>query len=272
MKKPDNGVLPIGGGYGVSNRQIERTDSGPSQRAREPAYANPQTNYNPYGEPEVDRNDLAGNRGGYEPYKYDQYEPETAAQRNQLAAGDEEEFQRRLEEYRRADANLGQANLDLSGPDVGRNNPYAYQDEFPQYARDQNPSYQPPQESPYNMPPQDYEPYGRERDAYPLHGAKEENPYRMGGNQPSQNGQGPQLAADDRKQRNYLVNNPIAPDAPQRRATGGFRAHQDITHDNMGIARPNKVAMTQGTASEAYANIKKKYGNHSAQYNILTGS
>lgn len=272
MKKPDNGILPLGSAN-LNTNQPDRHDD--SNRNRQPTYSSPQNNYIPYSQPDNDRNtdqrnhgtNLASDKGGYDPYRYDQYEPETAAQRNPHAAEEDEEFHRRLEEYRRAEGNLNKANIDLAGPDMDGNNPYSYQNDFPQYTRDQNSPYQPHNEEydPRNQP-QDYNPYDRDEPQGP-------NPYKIGGQNAADNGYHPAATTDDKKaQRNYLVNNPIALDAPQKRATGGFRVHQEITHDSMGIARPNKISVTQGTATEAYQNIKKKYGNHSAQYNILTGT
>lgn len=96
----------------------------------------------------------------------------------------------------------------------------------------------------------------------------------QGGNayqeQPAQNlGSGP---SQPRVQRNFMPNNLLAPDANGQDKPMGYRAHLEIGHNYQGIQRPSKIAtINQGTSQEAYKDIKKKYGNHSTQYNILTG-
>ena len=255
MKKADNGILPLGNYAGGSRNGSERQHDAPRDRPAQ--YDAPAPQYDPYSE------GLPPAKEDYNPYRYDQYESDAPAKRNLNAASEEDEFQRRIEEYRRAEANLAEAQLGNSGPDMDANNPYPYQNDFPQYGRN-HAAYQPQDDDHDRIAPrQDFEPYGREPDqGYPHPSARDDNPYKK-----PVTGTG----GDKIGQRNYLVNNPIAPDAPQKRAPGGFRAHQEITHDSMGIDRPNKIAVNQGTAADAYNNIKKKYGNHSTQFNILTG-
>jgi hypothetical protein len=75
-----------------------------------------------------------------------------------------------------------------------------------------------------------------------------------------------------RVQRNFIPNNLLAPDSSNQGQPMGYRAHQEIGHNYQGIQRPSKIpTINQGTSQEAYKDIKKKYGNHSTQYNILTG-
>lgn len=274
MKRPDNGVLPIGNAN-TSNKAQGRQE--PSQRNKQPV----NDNYNPYTQAEPDRNidhknfggDIAHDRSDYDPYKYNNYEADNAGQRNHHAGDDEDEFQRRLAEYRRAEANLDRGNMNDYDPGMEGKNPYSYQDEFPQYAREQNSPYDPQQrDDDRRGSPQGYNPYNQESEPQGYGEPHGSNPYKQGAQLGSeQDAHSKQPSDDKRVQRNYMVNNPLAPDAPQKRAPGGFRAHQEITHDSMGIARPNKIPMNQGNATDAYKNIKKKYGNHSAQYNILTG-
>ena len=152
---------------------------------------------------------------------------------------EDEDFQRRLEEYRREKMADVDGQSDLADPP----NPYAYDDL-----------------QKYRSPDTDSPPLG----ANPYAG------YDRGGKGYAA---GPPQADSKASQRNYLVNNPIVTDAPNKRSTGGgFRAHQDITHEGMKVDRVQKpLGLNEGSSKDAYNSIKKKYGNHSAQYNILTG-
>jgi len=148
---------------------------------------------------------------------------------------EDDDFQRRLEEYRREKM----ADVDPHNDLQDQPNPYAFED--PQKYRGQDADAQ--QGSPYAA-------YDRGRG------------YQAG----------PPPAEPKAAQRNYLVNNPIITDAPNKRTAGGFRAHQDITHEGMKVDRVQKpLGINEGSSKDAYNSIKKKYGNHSAQYNILTG-
>lgn len=155
---------------------------------------------------------------------------------------DDEEFQRRLEEYKRDQyVNIGQN--DQHQPSGKLGNPYTY-DDVPSYQRQQ-----------------EYEPT-------PI----QSNPYKMQQDIPTYQPEPTQAGAKS-AQRNYLVNNPIVTDIPNKRSVGGFRAHQEITHDHMKVNRVQKGgALNDASSKEAYNSIKKKYGNHSAEYNILTGT
>lgn len=82
------------------------------------------------------------------------------------------------------------------------------------------------------------------------------------------------LPTQERVQKNYLPNNPLSFASPTSKpgGRGEFRAHQEIKHSDQGIDRPNKPMVAgAGSTKDAYDNIRKKYGNHSASYNILTG-
>jgi len=269
-KKPDNGILPLGGGFGgPTGQRNEPRNEAPAYNdvdqyrdqvdnynaPRDVGYASDEANYQPY-------QDQGGSNPTeeYNPYSRNPYQSESAGQGNTNPA-DDQEFQRRMEEYYRENgSSVGNANM----------NPYSAPDDLPAYSREQDANPYADQGNPYasSQGQPDYQPYQRsDVDASPAYQKPQmDNPYdRVGQTTPTEKRM-------SNAQHNYLVNNPIAPDMPQRRAPGGFRAHQDIRHDHMGVDRQAKIPLTQGNAKDAYQAIKKKYGNHSAQYNILTGN
>lgn len=261
-KKQDNGILPLGvGSSGVTALRNAPRDIPPSYndadiyRGQPDSYGAPQDAGYPSSEANYQPQDQ-GIRGPADKYgsPYDNpYQSESAGQGMPNPA-DEEEFQRRMEEYYRENGAPG-------GPsDL---NPYGANDDLPAYSREQDTN---PYSSPKAQP--DYQAY-QNYDAESSPSYKKPamtNPYESTG-QPAHTGK-----RANNSQHNYLVNNPLAPDMPQNRTPGGFRAHQDIKHDHMGVDRQAKLPLTQGNAGDAYNVIKRKYGNHSAQYNILTGN
>jgi hypothetical protein len=270
-KKPDNGVLPLGGNFSSSSKpqnggrggQLDRQPDAQVASRNDDGYAKA----NPY--------EAQGNFPAYDDYaspyqsdKYDAnpYQAESGGQGGDYAPSDED-FQRRMQEYYRDHPDHDLPKQSPGGHDYRNDNPYSYQDDASQHGREYENRPYPPQENLYSQKngPSDYEPYQRTAEEPGRH-----NEPQRGGNEYGR--QTPSDQSGERVQRNYLVNNPLAPELPQKRATGGFRAHQDIRHDHMGIDRQGKIPMTQGNAGDAYQMIKKKYGNHSAQYNILTGS
>lgn len=197
----------------------------------------------------------------------------------QASYADDAEFQRRLAEYKEEElaaleAKLAQQNGygnssgygDNSG--LGRDGYRGNSSEAPEgYGRgDEYPAYQRGEDLPTYQRGDDHPAYQRQAEVVPSKGFTAANPY---------SGEAKQEPIRNGIQRNYLVNNPLVPDQPAQRAAApqGFRAHQDIKHDQMNIPRGQKSGGMYGSsAQEAYSNIKKKYGNHSAQYNILTGN
>lgn len=260
--RQDNGVLPLGSTQSrPTNQRSEARDMPPAYQEAD-MYSGKGNNYSA---PKDTGYPPAG--GMYDPYQDNEsaqpmddymspYQKGSAGQGARNPA-DEEELQRRMEEYYRENGLQGAPG---SNPDLDYRsdmNPYGGpNDDIPQYSRGMGANPYEDQGNAYSSPKaqSDYQP--------PMMG----NPYE----QPAQPAQGRKRANDS--QHNYLVNNPIAPDLPQKRASGGFRAHQDIRHEHMGVDRQAKLPLTQGNAKDAYNVIKKKYGNHSAQYNILTGN
>lgn len=186
---------------------------------------------------------------------------------------DDAEFQRRLAEYKEEElaaleAKLAQQNGYGNSSGYGDNSNANGSEAYEGYKRgDDFPNYQRSEEVPAYQRGEDYGAYQRQED----YAAPHQPQSSMNNNY---NDQKPEVIKNA-VQRNYLVNNPLVPDvqAQRNQPTQGFRAHQDIKHNQMNVPRGQKGNGMYGvSAQEAYTNIKNKYGNHSAQYNILTGN